>query len=204
MHSGQSVTLWIDQLKGGDANAAQRLWQRYHARLVGLVRQKLRALPRRAADEEDVALSAFNSFCGGVEKGRFPRLDDRDDLWQILVTLAGWKANNLRRHERAAKRGGGLVRGESAFLSPDASAEVAGIDQVVDGEPSPEFAAVFAEEYQRLLDQLQDETLRRVALLKMDGYTNEEIAQELNCVVRTVERKIRGIRAIWSEEKGEE
>jgi DNA-directed RNA polymerase specialized sigma24 family protein len=197
----QSVTFWIGQLKDGDAEAAQQLWQRYYARLVGLARQKLGALPRRAADEEDVALSAFHSFCGGVDKGRFPRLDDRDDLWQVLVTLAGWKASNLRKHEHALKRGGGRVRGDSAFLPDPAAATDAGIAQVVDGEPTPAFAAVLAEECQCRLDQLRDETLRRVAVLKMEGHTNEEIAQQLGCVVRTVERKLLGIRAIWSEEQ---
>jgi len=116
------------------------------------------------------------------------------------VTLAGWKASNLRKHEQAAKRGGGQVRGESAFLSPDASAAGGGtVAEVVDGEPTPEFAALLAEEFQCRLDQLPDETLRRVALLKMEGYSNKEIAQQLRCVERTVERKLEGIRAIWSE-----
>ena len=111
MASDQSVTYWIGQLKAGDAQAAQQLWERYYTRLVRLAQQKLQPLPRRAADEEDVALSAFHSFCNGVDKGRFPQLNDRDDLWQILVTLTGWKAANLKKHERAAKRGGGKVRG---------------------------------------------------------------------------------------------
>ena len=67
-----SVTQWIDRLKAGDPDAAQELWERYFRRLVGLARKKLRAAPRRAADEEDVALSAFDSFCRGAEQGRFP------------------------------------------------------------------------------------------------------------------------------------
>src|SRR5262245_46060314 len=77
MHSDASVTQWIDGLKAGDPNAAQKLWERYCRRLVGLARKKLRAAPRRAADEEDVALSAFDSFCRGAEQDRFPQLNDR-------------------------------------------------------------------------------------------------------------------------------
>src|SRR5262245_44675075 len=76
---------WIAQLKAGDAAAAQRLWEGYYRRMVGLARAKLRSVPRAAADEEDVALSAFDSFCQGAEGGRFPRLGDRDDLWQLLL-----------------------------------------------------------------------------------------------------------------------
>jgi DNA-directed RNA polymerase specialized sigma24 family protein len=63
MASGGSVTRWLQQLQAGDPAAVQRLWERYYPRLVGLARKKLRDAPRRLADEEDVALSAFHSFC---------------------------------------------------------------------------------------------------------------------------------------------
>src|SRR6202034_1431934 len=89
-----SVTRWIGDLKAGGAAAAQPLWERYFDRLVRLARNKLRARPRRAAveDEEDAALSAFDSFCRGAARGRFPRLTDRDDLWRLLVVLTVRKA----------------------------------------------------------------------------------------------------------------
>jgi hypothetical protein len=82
MMSEGSITHWIGALKQGDPAAAQRLWNVYFYRLVVLARARLRDVPRRAADEEDVALSAFDSFCRGAERGRFAQLDDRDDLWQ--------------------------------------------------------------------------------------------------------------------------
>jgi hypothetical protein len=113
MSSAGSVTHWIARLKAGDHHAAQQLWERYFARLVGLARSKLWGLPRRAADEEDVALSAFASFCRRAERGGFARLDDRDDLWQVLALLTTRKAADLVARERARKRGGGEVRGES-------------------------------------------------------------------------------------------
>jgi hypothetical protein len=99
-----SVSGWLGQLKDGDPDAAQHLWQRYFARLVGLARARLQGTPRQAADEEDVALSAFKSFCAGVKQGRFPRLDDRDDLWRLLVTLTARKAAHLRRYHRQIMR----------------------------------------------------------------------------------------------------
>ena len=61
----------------GDRDGAQALWNVYFQRLVALARVRLRGTPRRAADEEDVALSAFDSFFRGVERGRFPQLGDR-------------------------------------------------------------------------------------------------------------------------------
>jgi DNA-directed RNA polymerase specialized sigma24 family protein len=199
MSSTEDVTFWIARLKEGDPDAAQRLWGRYFQRLVRLAHRKLRDLPRGAADEEDVALSAFDSFCRGAEDGRFPRLNDRDDLWQLLVVLAARKAGHLVRHERRQKRGGGRVRNEAA-LAGTAPSEEAPLNQVVGREPTPEFAAQVVEECRRLLDSLADAELRSVALWKMEGYTNEEIAGKLGRELRTVERRLRLIRKLWSQE----
>jgi DNA-directed RNA polymerase specialized sigma24 family protein len=196
-----SVTHWIGQLRAGDADAAQRLWQRYFRRLVGLARQKLQGSPRRAADEEDVALSAFDSFCRGAERGRFPHLEDRSNLWHLLMVITARKAHHLRRDEGRQRRGGGAVLGEAELedLLRSAAAEP-GLDQVLGREPTPEFAAQVADECQHLLQSLAEPELESVALWKMEGYTNEEIADQLGCVPRSVERKLRLIRGIWSQE----
>jgi RNA polymerase sigma factor (sigma-70 family) len=197
MSPAENVTFWISRLKEGDADAAQPLWERYFQCLVGLARHHLRGqLP--TADAEDVALSAFASFCRGGVQGRFPRLNDREDLWQLLVLLTARKAGRLLRHENRQKRGGGKVRAE-ADLAGDADAE-SPLAQVVDGEPTPAFAAEVAEECQRLLARLGDDELRAVALAKMEGYTNQEIADQLDRDVRTVERRLRLIRKKWSQE----
>ena len=197
MSSGGSVTYWIGQLRAGDHAAAQQLWERYFARLVGLARARLRGAPRRAADEEDVALSAFDSFCRAAEQSRFPALLDRDGLWRLLVVLTARKALRLASHERRQKRGGGAVLSEAALAGADESDEGAGLAGVIGPEPTPEFAAQVAEECRRLLGRLGDAGLPAVALCKMEGYTNEEIAHRLDCAPRTVERKLRLIREIW-------
>jgi DNA-directed RNA polymerase specialized sigma24 family protein len=201
MRADASVTQWIDRLKAGDPDAAQKLWERYFRRLVGLARKKLRAAPRRAADEEDVALSAFDSFCRGAEQDRFPQLNDRLDLWQLLVLLTARKAFDLAQHERRQKRGGGAVLDEAALLRPaDSSAREAPLERIEDLEPTPAFAAQVAEECGRLLERLDSPELRSVALLKVEGHGNEEIAAQLGCGLRTVERRLRLIRSIWEQE----
>src|SRR5262245_60587 len=116
--SSTSVTQWIDRLKAGDPDAAQKLWERYFRRLVGLARKKLRSAPRRAADEEDVALSAFDSFCRNAEQGRFPQLLDRDSLWRLLVVFTARKSAHLRRDEGRQKRGGGLTPRTDTRMAP--------------------------------------------------------------------------------------
>jgi len=194
------VTRWIAGLSENDQLAAQRLWERYYERLVCFAHRKLGDANRRASDEEDVALSAFNSFCQGAAAGRFPRLDDREDLWRLLVTITARKAIAHIKREHRQKRGGGLVQGESAFLPRGDVASDAGIDQVVGHEPTPALAAQVAEQFQHLLDCLGDESLRRIAIYKLQGYTNEEIAGEIDCALRTVKRRLAQIRDVWQQE----
>jgi DNA-directed RNA polymerase specialized sigma24 family protein len=194
--SGGSVTRWIGELKGGDPDAAQRLWERYFAELVRLARARLRAAARAAEDEEDVALSAFESFCAAASNGRFPRLADRDDLWRVLVTLAERKATDLVRRQRRQKRGGGRVANEADVVKDDGQL----LDHMIDTAPSPSFAAMVTEEYRSRLDALPEDLLRRLAVLKMEGYSNEEIAARLGLGLRSVTRKLDLIRRTWLDQ----
>ena len=196
-----SVTRWIHQLQAGDRAAAQELWNRYFRRLVGLARCKLQGAQRRAADEEDVVLSAFESFFRGAEQGRFPRLDDRDNLWRLLVVITERKARNLVQHERRQKRGGGEMRREAASADGGDPLAEAGINEFASRGPTPEMAAQVADQCRRLLELLGDVTLRSVAVWKMEGYTNAEIADKLGCVPVTVERKLQLIRRVWANER---
>ena len=197
-----SVSLWLGALQAGDLAAAQPLWERYFAQLVRLARARLRAGPRLAADadEEDAALSAFDSFCAGAARGRFPRLADRDELWRLLVVLTARKVAAQARRQRRQKRGGGRVLREADLLEADPGGE-AGLEQVVGAKPTPEFAAMVAEECRRRIDGLGDEDLRRIAVWKMEGSTNEEIRKRLGCALRTVTLKLALIRTLWDPEQ---
>ena len=199
--SEDEVIRWVTQLARGDTQAAQPLWNRYYGQLVRLARTKLGSTDRRIADEEDIALSAFNSFCRGLAADRFPDLSDRHDLWRLLITLTARKAAAHLRRMHSKKRGAGMVRGESVFQQNDPSGSDIGIAAVLGKEPSPEFAAQLSEEVSRLLDCLKDETLRAVALSKLQGYNNAEIADQLHCAPCTVGRKLERIRQKWSKEE---
>jgi DNA-directed RNA polymerase specialized sigma24 family protein len=202
-----SVTHWIEGLKGGQQDAARQLWERYFQRLVNLVRRKLPAHQMRAFDEEDVALSAFQSFCAGVGGDRFPELEDRDNLWRVLLVIALRKVQAYVRAQNRQKRGGGLVRGESGVASPDVSHQLGGLDACAGEGPTPEAAAQVAEECERLLAMLPDDALRTIATLKMQGHTIDEIGQMMGCTSRMVKRRLEIIRRTWgeavSEEKGD-
>jgi len=200
MSSEDSVSVWLQLLKEGDRAAALPLWERYFPQLVGRARLALRSVPRRMADEEDVALSAFDSFCRRAEQKRFPQLNNRDDLWRILLTITACKAAHLIRDEMLVKRGGGKVNPE-VDLGSDAADEEGVLANIMGAEPSPELAAELAEQYRRLLDKLGDDDLRNIAVWQMEGFTVAEIAAKLGRSERTIARKLAVIRDLWREEK---
>ena len=189
----QEISEWIDGLKNADPEAAQHIWYQYFEKLVRLARQRLAGLPRRIADEEDVALSALNSVILGIQSQKFPELDDRHDLWKLLVVVTNRKAIAQQRRHFAAKRPDWKMNERMQESSSLSDAAVA-----TGREPDPEFAAQFAEEVQRLLMALPSEDFRRLALLRMDGYTNREIAEKLNWYEVKVERRLRIIRKQWA------
>jgi DNA-directed RNA polymerase specialized sigma24 family protein len=185
-----AVTLWLDRLRAGDSAAVGPLLEKYFHRLVGLARTRLRNTADRARDEEDVALSAFDSFCRRAGAGQFPHLTDRDKLWWLLAKFTRRKAASHIRGACALKRGAGRIAATGSSVFED----------VIGREPDPALAAEVAEECDRLLAVLGDPELRQIALLRMEGHSVEDVAAKRKCAPSTVERKLKRIRGIWERE----
>jgi DNA-directed RNA polymerase specialized sigma24 family protein len=194
-----SVTTWVNLLQAGDAAAAEALWRRYYAQLVGLAREHLAAHVRRAADEEDVALAAFADFCAGVAAGRFPRLSDRHDLWRLLLTITLRHARNLAKHETRDRRDSHRRLAIDLFDLPETA-----LGRLAAEAPDPALAAEVADQLRHLLGLLPDAALRRVAQKLLAGCTAAEIAHGLGCSLRTVERRFQRIRQFWGPVLGQE
>ena len=196
MLSGDAaVTEWLRRLEVGHDLAAQRLWDVFFERLVRLAQERMRTNDRRVADAEDIALSAFASFCRGVENQRFPELSDRQGLWRLLVSITIHKLLHLQRDQNRLKRGGGF-RAVEAIEGDDRTA----VDQLISREPTPEFASQVAEQHDRWMRALNSEELTRLAEWKLEGFTNDEIAAKSGRTTRTVERKLNLIRKILVHE----
>lgn len=195
-----SISKRISGLRRGDSAATRVVWQRYIERLVVLARRQLGRAGRTVADEEDVVVDAFQSFFRGMRANRFAKMETRDDLWQVLAMLVSRKAVNQRRFLRRKKRGGvadNFAGGRASNSGMGKSWRFA--DTKASPAPGPEEIAMFREELQHRMEQLDDPLLRKVALLKMEGYSNEEIAAEIDRHERSVERKLNLIRRIWLE-----
>ena len=198
-HNDSSTRNWLRRFQTGDSLAAQRLWEKFFQRLVQLAHRHLHRRYQRTVDAEDVALSAFHSFCHGVEHGRYPELTDPNDLWRLLVTITLRKVVHVMRDQNRQKRGGSQEHAGDREWETSDEAQAA-IEQVVGHEPSPEFAAQLAEQCDRLIRQLDSDELVQLAVWKLEGYTNDEIAATWGRTVRTVERKLQLIRKIWDRE----
>lgn len=197
MASDESVTEWIDGLKAGNDDAIGKFVERYYDPIVRMVQQKLPPVARRAGDGEDVAISALDSFLVRAREGEFPQLQNRDDLWKVLVTISKRKAVKHIVHETAQKRGGGKVRGESVFVQADGTAK-SGLDQISEShsllDEQPATIVDCAQHILHFLESLDDPALRDIALWKSHGMTDEQIARELNCSTKTIERKRKRLR----------
>lgn len=190
----QSVTGWIDQLSAGNEQAAEQLWQHISARVREFARQKLDRYTHRRYDEDDAANSAFHSLCRGLVDGRLSA-ENRDALWGLLAVITSRKISAQQRLLKRQKRGGGDLRGDSGF----AELGDAGINEIEGSQRTPAVLAEISESCAQLLKALPDEMMKKIVLLKFQGAKNGEVAAELQCTRRTIERKLERIRRIWVE-----
>ncbi|TWT83899.1 RNA polymerase sigma factor [Planctomycetes bacterium CA13] len=195
----------IERVRDGDDEAIATLWRDYYQSLVKLAAKRMPMNLRRAADEEDIAISAFESFIAGVRRDQFPDLNAPENLWGLLITLTSRKVNAHLRHHTRQKRGGGNIRGESVFVDSNQNegdlGRGRGIGSIAGEEASPDLRAELAEACETLLDQLPDDQLKQIALMRMDGFLVDEIADRLELSKRAVERRLQLIRRLWTEAK---
>jgi len=194
-----SVTRLIQFLRSDDAAerdlAARLIWSRYFRDLLELARNNLNKRVRRREDEEDVLQSMYKSFCLRQQRGEFD-LASRDALWKLLVTITLRKARNAAKKQMREKRDVGRER-TIAEQDEGESAQWA-LEQMDAAGPSPAEAAVLNEALERRLEALADPELRQIALLRLEGYTNREIADQFDCTERSIERRMERIRNKWT------
>jgi RNA polymerase sigma factor (sigma-70 family) len=184
-----AVTRWFLEVQDGEPGAVQKLWEVYYERLARLALDHLRkhSSPNAHQDGEEVALSAFHTFCHAASEGRFPRLEDRHALWNLLIVITRRKAAALIKREGRQKRGG-LWQPHDGLL-----------EELPNLQPGPEDAAIAVDLYEALFARLKDDRLRTAVMLYMEGWTVPEVAESLGCSVSTIERWLSKARRIADE-----
>ena len=200
MTGSESAILWLQELKRGNRDAARGLWDRYSRRMNQLAKARLRTAKHGGFDEEDVTLSAFENFCRAVEEGRYSELDSSDGLWHLLATFTLRKANDRLKVEAAEKRGGGEAAPHDMHTYQGGADSR--LDKIPTKELGPESAALMAEECSRLLSILNDPELESLVMLKLEGLTNDEIAERLGYTRRTIQRMLNLVRDAWKDQAG--
>jgi DNA-directed RNA polymerase specialized sigma24 family protein len=195
MSSSHTVSTWFLDLKAGDVEGLQELWKRFYEKLVVHAKGRIRRTGVKSLDEEEVACSAFESLWRAAQEGRLATVRDCDELWWWLLSTVHRKVVSHARHQTAIKRGG--------QNTPASMDDGHFLQAVLSHEPSPEYVAILAEEYDRALAKLNDEQLREIAIMKLAGATNDEVCQKLGIAPATVTRKLRRIQTIWQELSGE-
>jgi DNA-directed RNA polymerase specialized sigma24 family protein len=201
-----SVTRLIIDLRSDEPAvrevAARLVWGRYFKELLTLARNHLSARIRCREDEEDILQSMYKSFCIRQRRGDFD-LANRDELWNLLVRITLRKARNTATRHLQGKRDVRREDAEAAVDRPGDDASRTILDQIDSDGPTPVEAALLNEALERRYQMLKDADLRQIALWKLEGYTNPEIATKLDCTVRTVERKLERIRTYWETARDE-
>ncbi len=181
-----------------DGDAAQALWEKFHRRLLGVAARQLGGNARGVGDADDVVNDAFASFYRRVEQGEYTAVNDRDGLWRLMLTITENKAKKQLRRELAQKRGAGKNRGDSIFYSSPQSEAGGGFDRFAASEPTPDDVAVLQETMAELLALLTDDE-REIAIMRMEAWSNTDIADRRSLSLATVERRLKKIREKWSE-----
>jgi len=200
MSEDDPVTIWLEGLRKGDDSAARKMWSHFVSRLYEVTKNKIHPDTRRVYDEEDAAQSAFRSLCAGIAAGRYPDLNDRTDLWRLLLVISTRKVSHRHRYDKQECRDVRRTAMANVFSAAADSAPSL-LDQLTSHEPTPEFAAEFVDTCGALFDNMEDPTLRRVGWLKLEGFRDGEVAAQLNCSKRTVQRKVELIRRNWLQQQ---
>lgn len=188
----------LDECVQGNSAGATALWNTYFERLARTADRHIGQRLRRTVDGEDVALSVIQTIYRRASTGQLVDLSDADELWKLMLTILFHKIADKGRHNRAQKRGGGQVRGNSIFIGTGSDVEQQAFVMIATDVPSPDLLVELEEERQQLFALLEDDELRHIAQRRLEGATADEIAMEINLSPRSVRRKLEVIRTQWS------
>ena len=194
----QPDTKLIQLFKHGDRSAADELIRRYFDRVYRAAERKLNGRRVKISDADDIAISVFKSIWKRADENKFSDSDlsDSKALWRLLTVMVSNKVISHFRYESAKKRGGDCQGGTGESQSSIATA----LEQCPDGEFTADKLAIVREEHSRLLELLDDEILSKIAIMKMEGYLQLEIAESFGRSTKWVGRKVNIIKGIWERE----
>lgn len=188
-----SITQALTRLGANDEEAAYLLWSRFFRRLSQFAESRIFPQHRRLVSPDDIASQALMALVEGCREEKFSKVRNRDDLWQLLTLIAARRVINEQTCRQRQKRGNGRVATECDLNGT----EVGQLTEFVRRDLSPEQFVQLKELLEELMLALPNEKLQAVAQARLGGFSAQEIASQLGCATRTVDRKLELIREIW-------
>ena len=168
----------ITRLRRGDDQAASEFYDRYVKRVFGLVHQQMADRLHAVVQPEDIVQSVFKSIFRGLTTGDFD-VPESGTLWQLIAIVAVHKVRRNARRRLADKRDARKTQ---------SLAELEGFEAESGGTPE-EFELAIREAIEGLKPFEQE-----VVMLRVQGFTVEDISNELNRSRRGIERALHKIR----------
>jgi RNA polymerase sigma-70 factor (ECF subfamily) len=181
----------LRQLRGGDEEAARKVFDAYVDRLVALARRRLSQRLAGRVDPEDIVQSVYRTFFGRMRAGQF-HINDQDDLCKLLMRITVHKTLRQVAYHQAAKRDAGQEAAQGEH-----SNEM--LQQLLDEEPTPQTAVAFVDQLEHFLSRLKPGE-RQILEMRLQGYSNEEIAKKLNIYDRKIRRVVERIRGLAEQD----
>jgi len=185
---------WDQMLAGlrtGDEQACERFWSEYAPMLESVADRQLSQRLKRRVGADDIVLSACRTFFRRVSDGQF-ELPDAEALWRLICTITLTKARRAARDNLRKKRG--MDREQSLDAGDDDSTNPAG--QLPGNSTTPLDAAMVADQMEALLGGLGEQECT-ILDLKLQQFTNDEIAEKVGCSERSVRRIISKLKERW-------
>ena len=181
----------LDLWRAGDEQAARQLFDTYVERLLALARRRISQRLAGRVDPEDVVQSVFRTFFHRAREGQF-HVADQDELGKLLVRITVHKTLRQVAFHQAAKRN---LQQEVA-QGPEPQQR---LQELFDREPTPDEAVTFLDQLEHFLSRLRPQE-RQILELRLQGFSNDEIAARLGIYDRKIRRAIERVRALAKQE----
>jgi len=190
-----SVTRWIEQMRGGDSIVVHALAERYFKKLGDAARRRLHKINQNLHDEEDVANFVLEAVFRNIAQGRYPDLQDRDDLWFLMLAITQRRISSILKRDRRQKAQPSSLTSLTELLEIY-EGELS--DLAVDSDPE-QIAIEIGDCWQELMRILPNDEFRKIARLKLDFYSNRQISSMLKLTSKYIDRKVVEIQRLWGE-----
>jgi RNA polymerase sigma-70 factor (ECF subfamily) len=172
----------LRRYKGGEQDAATRLYVRYAERLRALAAAQASPDLRQRVDPDDIVQSVFRTFFRRAAAGQYD-VPAGDELWKLFLVIGLNKIRAVAAYHKAAKRdvrqtsaGGNYDKALNATLESDGEA-LATLRMTID-----ELLAPLGPSHREIID------------LRVAGYEVAEIAARTGRAKRSVERILQEFR----------